>query len=168
MLKIRIILLFCIFFLFSCSNKSIIYTFYTGKGGLQYFVKPSEFKSSDGEVAIIDFTYQDDDNYENDVICNFTLESNEKTIAKIDSAFFVADNDMHFQFREMKLLFREIENKKIRYSGLLEFSKFKYAILSEKLYMLIYSGKITIELFPTKSFYKAKEKIILEIIRPKE
>lgn len=163
------ILLILNFFLFvSCSNKSLIYTFYTGKDGLQYFVKPSEFESKNSDLVLIDFTYQDEKGKENDVVCNFTLQTEDKPVFIIDSAFFIINQTNKIQFSELKLLFREVEEKRIRYSSLIKFNHFKESIKADNIKLQIHSQNSIYILFPSKSFEKAKEKIILEILDPKE
>lgn len=165
-LKIFYILNFLLFI--SCSNKSLIYTFYTGRDGLQYFVKPSQFESNNGDVVLIDFTYQDEKGKENDVVCNFTLKTKDKPIFNIDSAFFIINKTNKIQLSELKLLFREVEEKSIRYSSSIKFNQFKESIITDQLKLLIHSQNSIYILLPTKSFKKTKEKIILEILDPKE
>lgn len=92
MLKAKVLLLFCVI-LSSCASykpqttkaKAKLYeTFFVGKEGTQYFIKPLNFENNEKENILFDFTFRCRKEIKGDAITNFTFVGN-KNIKQVDS-----------------------------------------------------------------------------------
>lgn len=156
--------LFAFILLFSCASQKNIRTFYVDKGVIQYFVRASDF-SGDVAGCEIDFTYRHDENAFNPVICNFTVETSDRALSKIDSAKFLVD-EKEFILSGLDMFFREIEEKRIRYTGNIYFEQFAELIQSKKAYFVVYSGERAYQCESGGDFCSKAESAYREIVRP--
>ena len=156
------ITLFIVLLVSGCSSVNNIETFYIGNGGIQYFITPLSFQS-DNSKALIDVTIRDEKNKNVPVTVNFTVEFDEPVIRRIDSAGFIDGYNAEYPLTKLTNLFREIKDKKIRYTSSMEYDHFKKVFMSDTISFVIYSPGKNV-LTATKQVYKKAKDIRLEIL----
>jgi hypothetical protein len=136
-------IIFCLFFISSVtsvfSQKNLIKSFFRGDNGIQYFIKPIVYQTTNKEKLLVDFTLNVINDSVVKIISNFSsLKNNMKKLIIGSSTY------------EVTKLFDDYETKKIysRYTFDLKFRDFKKLFLSEPI--IINSNKY----FLKKSFRK--------------
>ena len=136
-------IIFCLFFISSVtsvfSQKNLIKSFFRGDNGIQYFIKPIVYQTTNKEKLLVDFTLNVINDSVVKIISNFSsLKNNMKKLIIGSSTY------------EVIKLFDDYETKKIysRYTFDLKFRDFKKLFLLEPI--IINSNKY----FLKKSFRK--------------
>jgi len=106
--KYKVFILF--FIIVGCvsklSNKELFITLYTGQG-LQYYIKPLEFKSSDGNLILMDITFKDHSSDSIFLTMNLSF-INPKRPEVIDSVLFIdSNNKLIFSINNGELMFNK-------------------------------------------------------------
>ena len=119
-------IIFCLFFISSVtsvfSQKNLIKSFFRGDNGIQYFIKPIVYQTSNKEKLSVDFTLNVINDSVVKIISNFSsLKNNMKKLIIGSSTY------------EVIKLFDDYETKKIysRYTFDLKFRDFKKLFLLE-------------------------------------
>lgn len=119
-------IIFCLFFISSItsvfSQKNLIKSFFRGDNGIQYFIKPIVYQTSNKEKLSVDFTLNVINDSVVKIISNFSsLKNNMKKLIIGSSTY------------EVIKLFDDYETKKIysRYTFDLKFRDFKKLFLLE-------------------------------------
>ncbi len=154
-------LLFVIIFMNSClsmkpkgtkSGKKLFETFFVGKQGTQYFIKPLIFENNKNNGKMhIDFTFRYKDKIQDSAVVNFSVIGDNiyKTIDKLK----FSNNFANVETKKIKLLFNE--KKKSSFV-----SRFSTLISVSDLYNLFKNNDwtITVENNNSHSIYKADKK----------
>ena len=119
-------IIFCLFFISSVtsvfSQKNLIKSFFRGDNGIQYFIKPIVYQTTNKEKLSVDFTLNVINDSVVKIISNFSsLKNNMKKLIIGSSTY------------EVIKLFDDYETKKIysRYTFDLKFKDFKKLFLGE-------------------------------------
>ena len=119
-------IIFCLFFISSVtsvfSQKNLIKSFFRGDNGIQYFIKPIVYQTTNKEKLSVDFTLNVINDSVVKIISNFSsLKNNMKKLIIGSSTY------------EVIKLFDDYETKKIysRYTFVLKFRDFKKLFLLE-------------------------------------
>ena len=119
-------IIFCLFFISSVtsvfSQKNLIKSFFRGDNGIQYFIKPIVYQTTNKEKLSVDFTLNVINDSVVKIISNFSsLKNNMKKLIIGSSTY------------EVSKLFDDYETKKIysRYTFDLKFRDFKKLFLLE-------------------------------------
>ena len=92
--------IFLFFFLISCggiklaggkSGKSLYETFYVGEEGMQYFIKPLNFKNEKSKL-LLDITFRHKDEVQDSATLNFSIKG-QRLIKQIDKLTLFASTD---------------------------------------------------------------------------
>ncbi len=98
----------------SCtSNKKYFETFFVGNDGIQYFIKPIECKSLNGDKLIFDVVLRVKNSFQNQdsATVNFTILSADKNLPENQRIIWINKNDT-LQVYSVKFMFKE-RNKKV-------------------------------------------------------
>jgi len=111
----NIIYILC-FFIAGCalnlSSKDLYVALFTGKGGMQYYLKPLEFKSSDGNLILMDITFKDHSSDSSFATINLSFIYPKRSEV-VDSVLFIdSNNELIFSINNGQLMFNKpYENK---------------------------------------------------------
>ena len=148
------------FFIVGCglklSNKDLYVDLYTGKGGMQYYVKPLEFKSSDGNLMVMDITFKDHSSDSSFATINLSFIYPNKPEV-VDSVLFIdSNNELIFSINNGQLMF----NKPYKNNSLL--SRYTFSDSFQNINNLFKNNSFTVK--NGKRVYKQTKKTNKKII----
>jgi len=152
---------FYIFAFVGCQTPYPIESFYKGKNSTLYFIKKTEFSGQDAS-AWVDFTFIKEDGQDT-VTCNFTVESKDRFIERIDAAAFLAGNT-EIGLSEISTLFIERSNHTARYTSRLHYTQFSLLFAENRPYLLLTSQGQTKQLQATADFAKTADAVRTDIL----
>ena len=85
--------------------KKLTETFFVGEAGTQYFIKPLEFESENGDEMYMDATFRYKDEFKDSAVVNFTIIT-EILIKKLNSVI-ISNDKMKYKTVDFDLLFAE-------------------------------------------------------------
>ena len=99
------------FFILGCalkhSNKELYIALFTGDRGLQYYIKPLEFTSSDGNLILMDITFKDHSSDSSFATINLSFVYPKRS-ELVDSVLFIdSNNELIFSINNGQLMFNK-------------------------------------------------------------
>lgn len=92
------------------SGKNLYQSFYMGKEGMQYFIKPLHFESDKSGKVSMDFTFKYAQRLEDSVVINFSIYNREKIFKNLD-LYTIKNNAYQLNIVNAKLLYNERREK---------------------------------------------------------
>ncbi|MDR2943022.1 MAG: hypothetical protein LBV17_10565 [Treponema sp.] len=136
-----------------------IQQFLMPNGVTMYFLQPTQWRGG-GIYAEIDFNYKTKE--ETDVICNISI-IDKKGIPKGISAMTFTGDNISFRLTELKVLFAESNNNKIRITSNFNRDEFIQFMRREEIYFEITMNDKTEKLLPSKEFIRLKTNFINDL-----
>ncbi|MFW5804637.1 MAG: hypothetical protein ACOCWG_05350 [bacterium] len=93
----------------SGSVKKFYETFYVGKEGIQYFIKPISFTNDQGHELLMDITFRHKKQVKDSAVINISLLTSE-VFKNLDSVVFT-NSIQRINIKEIELLFNESKGK---------------------------------------------------------
>ncbi len=106
---VRSLLMMALVITTSCiSNKKYFETFFVGNDGIQYFIKPIECESLDGDKLIFDVVLRVKNSFQNQdsATLNFTILSVDKNLPESQQIIWINKNDT-VSVHNVKFMFKE-------------------------------------------------------------
>lgn len=139
--------------IFGGSNKveNLIETFFVGEAGTQYYIKPIEFESEDGDELVLDITFRYKDEIKDSATINFTF-IRENLIKKLD-VINVSDGSSEYSTTDNILLFAERidDDFKSRFSFRIPMSELDKLMMNPNWILSLESNNEVYKYFPTSS-----------------
>lgn len=92
------------------SGKNLYQSFYMGKEGMQYFIKPLHFESGKSGRLSMDFTFKYAQRLEDSVVINFSIYNRDKVYKMLD-LFTIKNSQYQLNVAKAKLLYNERREK---------------------------------------------------------